>query len=79
NIDAACANNADTTVNITDSTFTRWGVILQQDIDAAAMTVWLKYYKYELEADFLDSNSGLSGKQDFHDLDMVTFGAAIFF
>lgn len=79
NIDGACANNADTTVNIIDSTFTRWGVILQQDIDAAAMTVWLKYYKYELEADFFDTKTSLSGKQDFHDLDMVTFGAAIFF
>jgi len=78
-ISDACAGTTDASVNLTESTFTRWGVILQQDIDAAAMTVWLKYYKYALEADFLDSKTGLSGKQDFHDLDMITFGAAIFF
>ncbi|MGB4865648.1 MAG: porin [Hyphomicrobium sp.] len=78
-ISDACAGAADATVNLTESTFTRWGVILQQDIDAAAMTVWLKYYKYSLEADFLDSKTGLAATQDFHDLDMITFGAAIFF
>lgn len=79
NISDACSSGADATVNLTGSTFTRWGVILQQDIDAAAMTVWVKYYKYSLEADYLDSKTGIAGKQDFHDLDMITFGSAIFF
>lgn len=36
NISSACASAADTTVNLTGTEATRFGIGLQQDIDAAA-------------------------------------------
>lgn len=78
-ISNACGSATDANIKLTDSEFTRWGVILQQDIDAAAMTLWAKYYNYSLEADFRDVTTGVGGTQEFEDLDMVTVGAAIFF
>lgn len=78
-ISNACASGTDTSVSITDSKFTRLGIVLQQDIEAAAMTTWIKYMNYSLEADFLDTKTGNSGRQDFEDLNLVILGASIFF
>lgn len=77
NIGSACANAADTTVNLTGTEATRIGVGIQQDIDAAAMQLWAKWRRHELEADF--SDAGVAGKQDFEAFDMFIAGAVVFF
>jgi predicted porin len=76
-LDAACANAADNTVNITDSELTRFGLGVVQSIDAASMQVWLKWVHYELDVDF--SDAGVAGKQEFEDVNSFMAGGVIFF
>jgi len=56
-----------------DSEFRWWGVGVVQEIDAAAMSVWLKFRNYEFE----DKN--LCGWYGCEDLDELTFGGLINF
>jgi len=62
----ATAPNADPT----DSDFNLWGVGVVQEIDAAAMSMWLSYRNIEYS-----DNSGL----DYEDFQYVKFGALINF
>ncbi len=73
----ACSSAADTTVNLTGTEATRYGVGIVQDIDAASMQLWAKWRLHKLTADFEDK--GVAGTQDFEDLNMFVAGAAIFF
>jgi len=50
-----------------------WGAGIVQEIDAAAMSIWLKYRNFDGEA----TDDG--GKFDFEELHQVTFGALISF
>lgn len=77
NISDACTGAADANVNLTATEATRLGIGIQQDIDAAAMQLWAKWRRHELEADF--DNGGVSGKQDFEAFDMFIAGAVVFF
>ena len=52
------------------SEFKWWGLGAVQEIDAAAMSLWLKYRNYEFE-----DNTG----NDYEDMNEVTFGALINF
>jgi len=60
------------TLNTTEAT--RYGVGVVQEIDAAAMSLWAKWRRHEL--DWVDSN-GLAGSAD--DVDMFLAGAVIFY
>jgi hypothetical protein len=61
-------------VALADQTTVRmWGVGVVQEIDAAAMSVWLKYRNLDLSAD------GLVGPFDADNFNEVTFGALINF
>jgi predicted porin len=75
NIGAACI--ADTNTVITGSEVTRWGVGIQQQIDAASMQIYAKWRQMEGEVDF--SNSNGTGTQDFEAIDMFIAGGVIFF
>ena len=56
-----------------DSEFTRWGLGVVQEIDAAAMSIWLKYRHHE-------GDLTLGGaKTDFDDIHFVGVGALINF
>ncbi|MDO9382919.1 MAG: porin [Hyphomicrobiaceae bacterium] len=50
----------------------QWGLGIVQEVDAAAMSLWLSYRHYEF-----DSNNAL--EQDLEDFDLVKFGALINF
>jgi hypothetical protein len=69
--DGAFAVVANGTTN--NSEFELWGVGIVQEIDAAAMSMWLKYR--HLEADI--TSAGVN--QDLDDFDYVSFGALINF
>ncbi len=58
---------------VTSAELNRWGVGVVQEIDAAAMSVWLKYRQFEGEENF----GAVS--VDLDKLHMVTFGALISF
>ena len=73
-IAAACGGGP---LTITDSTFTRWGLGIQQDIDAAAMALYIKYRHHEIDVDF--ANAGGAVVQGFEDIDMVMGGGIIHF
>lgn len=77
NIDARCANAADASVNITGSEFTRWGLGVVQEVDAASMAMWLKYKNYDSSVDF--QQGAVSGTEDFEELHIFAFGGAVFF
>ncbi len=59
----------------TGSTFTKWGGGLAQEIDAAAMTLWLKYHEQEADIDA----PAAAGLDDIEDFRMVTAGGMINF
>lgn len=77
NIGNACANAADTNVNLTSTEATRYGFGIVQDIDSASMQLWAKWRLHKLTAEFEDG--GVVGTQEFEDLNMFIGGAAIFF
>jgi len=51
----------------------RWGVGIVQEVDAAAMSVWLKYRNMSADVE------GVAGLNDLEDLDFVGMGALINF
>ena len=73
---------------LTDSETRQWGFGAVQEIDAAAMSMWLSYKHFEGSVDTQDciadaspgfSCSGTGGKIDFKDFQLVKFGALINF
>jgi len=56
--------------DVTDRELNWWGLGVVQEVDAAAMSLWLKYRNYEF-----DDNTGNS----YEDMNEVTFGALINF
>ncbi len=67
------AKGVNVATGITDSDATRWGVGIVQEIDAAAMSLWVKYRHHEL--DFTKNGVALSAD----DVDMFLAGAVIFY
>jgi hypothetical protein len=63
-------------LGIESSTFRRSGATIAQEIDAASMTVYLKYEQYEAEVSGADLNPNVTGLQD---ADFVSLGALINF
>ncbi len=63
-------------LGIESSTFRRSGGTIAQEIDAASMTVYLKYEHYEAEVSGADLNPTVTGLQD---ADFVSVGALINF
>jgi hypothetical protein len=64
---------------ITGSQFERWGLGVVQEIDSAAMHVWLRWQHQEVDADVLDLVTGNRGGTDFNDWDLIQAGGVIFF
>ncbi|MFM9845866.1 MAG: hypothetical protein ACKVP3_01740 [Hyphomicrobiaceae bacterium] len=62
-------------VGATGSEFTRWGASIVQEIDAAAMSIWLKYRRYEADI-AAPAAANLSHIDDF---DMLSLGGLINF
>ncbi len=60
-------------VNVTGSDMTQWGVGIVQEIDAAAMSLWLAYRNFEA-----DINQG-AVNTSFDEMHVVKFGALINF
>ncbi len=58
---------------ITGSDFERYGVGVVQEIDSAAMAIWVKWKHYEADL------TGTTGSVEFEDLDLFAFGGAVFF
>lgn len=63
-------------LGVTDSTLRRYGGGVAQELDAAAMTVYLKYQHYDLDAGGAAADPALA---DFDSLDLVSFGGLINF
>ena len=59
---------------VTGSEFEQWGLGAMQQIDAAAMSVWVKYRHYDIE---LQGGGALAGGYDSYDT--VILGALINF
>ena len=63
-----------------DSNVRWWGVGVVQEIDAAAMSIWVKYRNVDGQYTSNTTLNGLVvGKNDLESLQMVTFGAMINF
>ncbi len=63
-------------LGVTDSTLRRYGGGIAQEIDAAAMTIYLKYQHYDLDV----SGAALDPRLvDFDSADFITFGGLINF
>jgi hypothetical protein len=59
---------------------TQWGAGVVQEIDAAAMSLFLSYKHFEGEADFVTFfGFGPRGSVEFDDFDLVKGGALINF
>jgi hypothetical protein len=64
---------------------TLWGAGIVQEIDAAAMSMWLTYRRYEADVDCLAGNAGnacrtnFTGANALEDFQQVKFGALINF
>ena len=63
----------------TGSEVERWGLGVVQEIDSAAMHVWLRWQHQEVDADVLDLVTGDRGGTDFNDWDLIQAGGIIFF
>jgi hypothetical protein len=70
-------------VFMTSSTVNRWGAGIMQEIDSAAMHLWVNWQHLELDADFAGVDPGTTKvknfNQSFEDLDMFMAGGVIFF
>ena len=75
-IDTNCVNNGGD-MNITGSTFERFGFGVVQEIDNASMAIWLKYKNYDADINF--TSGGAGGTEQLEDLDVYALGAAVFF
>lgn len=73
------ANCVSGTCMPTGSEMQRWGLGIVQEIDAAAMHVWLRWQHQELDVDFVDVNTTLRGHQGFDDFNLIQAGGIIFF
>ena len=62
-------------ISIGGSTIERWGFGIQQDIDAAAMALYVKYRHHELDVSFVGDTDGL----EFEDWDTLIAGGIIHF
>jgi hypothetical protein len=84
---AVCSNNSEFNehVFVTSSTVNRWGLGVMQEIDSAAMHVWVNWQHLELDAGFAGTDPDTQGhkfrsfNQSFQDLDMFMAGGVIFF
>jgi hypothetical protein len=63
-------------LNVTDSTFQRFGGGIAQELDGAAMTVYLKYQHYELDVSGPALNPAVT---DLDDADFISVGGIINF
>jgi hypothetical protein len=63
----------------TGSDMQRWGLGVVQEIDSAAMHVWLRWQHQDLDVSFFDTGTGLRGKQGFEDFNLIQGGGIIFF
>jgi Gram-negative porin len=70
--------NANPVVGVTGSEMQRWGLGAVQEIDSAAMHVFLRWQHQELNADFVNGN-GNKVSQGFDNFDFIQGGAIIFF
>jgi len=61
-------------IGIVDADFTQWGLGAVQEIDAAAMSLWIKYRNYDVDASFA---SGATLDVDTYDT--IVAGAVINF
>jgi hypothetical protein len=74
---------------VTGSNVEQWGLGLVQEVDAAAMSVWLTYRSFSADQNCALGNTnaacavalgaGVAGKAKFEDLDLVKVGALINF
>jgi hypothetical protein len=65
---------------ITGSEIERWGLGVVQEIDSAAMHVWLRWQHLDLnDVTIFDITNDVSVKQGFEDLDLIQVGGIIFF
>jgi hypothetical protein len=77
---------------VTDSEVQRWGLGVVQEIDSAAMHLWVRWQHQELEVDLIGFDStlpltigqngcenGCKIKQSFDDWDLFQVGGIIFF
>ena len=65
---------------ITGSEAERWGLGVVQEINSAAMHVWLRWQHQELDVDIIDfSLATHRGSQSFEDRDLIQAGGIIFF
>ena len=74
----ACRNSTGTAY-VKDSQINRWGLGVVQEIDAAAMHLWLRWQHQELDATFVTETGKLTPQQGFEDWDLVQAGGIIFF
>jgi hypothetical protein len=63
---------------VTDSEAQRWGLGVVQEIDSAAMHVWLRWQHQDLDVSFVDG-TGVGRNQGFEDFDFIQAGGVIFF
>ena len=63
----------------TDSNVKQWGLGVLQEIDAAAMSMWLVYRNYEGDATLAPTQAAAARNIDFDDMHIVKFGGLIKF
>lgn len=73
----ACRNSTGAAF-VNSSDVNRWGLGAVQEIDSAAMHIWLRWQHQELDASFKTGN-GNSVSQGFDDWDLIQAGGIIFF
>jgi hypothetical protein len=73
----ACRNSTGTAY-VTESEIDRWGLGMVQEIDSAAMHVFLRWQHQELDATF-KTRTGDAVNQGFDDWDLIQAGGIIFF
>jgi hypothetical protein len=65
--------------NVNSSQADRWGLGVVQEIDSAAMHVWLRWQHDSLDLDLTDITNGNRASQSFDDQDLIQAGGIIFF
>jgi hypothetical protein len=75
-----CATNLGAaTCLVTGSDMDRWGLGVVQEIDAAAMHLWLRWQHQELDVGLVDTATGNRGTQGFDDFNLFQAGGIWFF
>jgi hypothetical protein len=83
----ACGGADCDTYGLSDSEMRRWGIGVVQEIDAAAMSVWLAWRHHEASVTCTNSAGeqrcddvfGSFGEHDLDDVEIVKFGGLINF